>query len=112
MRSRRLVPVALALAGFAAVVIGIHQGLVHVAPGYEGTITTGWDGDPNHEERLLASLALLGVVGTAAARRWRRHGDTVEEPRRNRADARRRPGRAPGSRTRPSGDDPSASVRA
>jgi len=72
MRSRRLVPVALAVTGLAVVVIGIHQGLVHVAPGYEGTITTGWDGGLNHEERLLARLALLGVVGTAAAHRWRR----------------------------------------
>ncbi|GAB3324332.1 hypothetical protein EI982_11750 [Haloplanus rallus] len=72
MRSRRLVPVAVAAAGFAAVVIGIHQGLVHVAPGYEGTVTTGWDGGLNHEERLLARLALIGVVGAAAAHRWRR----------------------------------------
>ncbi|AZH24153.1 hypothetical protein [Haloplanus aerogenes] len=72
MRPRRLVPVALAIAGLVAIVIGIHQGLVHVAPGYDGTITTGWGGDLNHEERLLARLALVGVVGAVAARRWRR----------------------------------------
>jgi len=72
MRPRRLVPVALALVGLVAIVIGIRQGLVHVAPGYDGTITTGWGGDLNHEEHLLARLALVGVVGTVAARWWRR----------------------------------------
>ncbi|WP_248895362.1 hypothetical protein [Haloplanus halobius] len=69
MRTRRMVPVAAALAGLVAIVIGIHQGLVHVAPGSEGTIMTGWDGDLNHEERLLARLALVGVAGTVAALR-------------------------------------------
>jgi len=72
MLPRRVVPVALALAGLVAVVIGIRQELVHVAPGFEGTITTGWGGDRNHEERLLARLAFVGVVGAVAARRWRR----------------------------------------
>jgi len=71
MRTRRLVPVAVAIVGLAAIVIGVQQGLVHVAPGYEGTITTGWGGDLNHEERLLARLGLVGVVGTVAARWWR-----------------------------------------
>jgi len=72
MRTQRLVPVALAVAGFVAIVVGIHQGLVHVAPGYEGTITSGWDGAPNHEERLLARLGLVAVVATVATLRWRR----------------------------------------
>jgi hypothetical protein len=54
------------------VVIGTRQGLVHVAPGYEGTITTGWGGDLNHEEHLLARLAIVGVGGTVTALRWRR----------------------------------------
>jgi hypothetical protein len=72
MPPRRLVPVALAFAGLVAVVIGVHQELVHVAPGFEGTITTGWGGDRNHEERLLARLALVGGVGAVAASRWRR----------------------------------------
>ncbi|WP_338740323.1 hypothetical protein [Haloplanus salilacus] len=72
MRTDRIVPVVVALAGFAAIVVGVHQGLVHVAPGYEGTVTTGWDGDPNHEERLLAWTAAVAVCGTVAALRWRR----------------------------------------
>jgi len=71
MRTRRLVPVAVAVAGLVAIVIGVRQGLVHVAPGYEGTITTGWGGDLNHEERLLARLGVVGVVGTVAALKWR-----------------------------------------
>ncbi|WP_255148676.1 hypothetical protein [Halorarius halobius] len=72
MRTRRLAPVALAVAGLAAVVVGVHQGLVHVAPGYEGTIQSGWDGPLSHEERLLARLAVVGAVGAAGALRWRR----------------------------------------
>jgi hypothetical protein len=74
VRTERVVPVALALAvaGVAVIVVGVHQELVHVAPGYDGTITTGWGGDPNHEERLLVGLALAAVGGAAAARRWRR----------------------------------------
>jgi hypothetical protein len=72
MRTRRLVPVAVAVAGLVAIVIGVRQGLVHVAPGYEGTITTGWGGDLNHEERLLARLGLVGVGGAIVAHRWRR----------------------------------------
>ncbi|WP_251329080.1 hypothetical protein [Haloplanus pelagicus] len=72
MRSRRLVPVALAAAGLAAIVIGVYQGLIHVAPGYEGTIMSGWDGDLNHEERLLVRLGLVAVGGTVTALRWRR----------------------------------------
>ena len=52
--------------------IGIHQGLVHVAPGYEGTIVTGWGGKLNHEEVLLARLGAIGVGGTVAALRWKR----------------------------------------
>jgi len=72
MRTRRLVPVAVAIVGLAAIVIGVRQGLVHVAPGYEGTITTGWGGDLNHEERLLSRLGLVGVGGAIAALRWRR----------------------------------------
>ena len=72
MRPQRAIPAVLALAGFVTIVVGVHQGLVHVAPGYEGTITTGWDGTLSHEEVLLARLGLVGVVGAGAALRWRR----------------------------------------
>jgi len=72
MQRRRLVSIVLALAGLIAVLVGVRQGLVHVAPSYEGTIMTGWDGPLNHEEQLLTRLAILGVVGSVAALRWRR----------------------------------------
>jgi hypothetical protein len=71
MENTRLVPAALAAAGCVAVLAGVYQGLVHVAPGYEGTITSGWDGPLNHEEVLLAGLSVVGVAGAVAARRWR-----------------------------------------
>jgi hypothetical protein len=72
MRPKGALPAVLALAGFVAIVVGVHQDLLHVAPGYEGTITTGWDGSLSHEELLLARLGLVGVVGAGAALRWRR----------------------------------------
>mgnify|MGYP000191631765 CR=1 FL=1 len=70
MDDRRLLPVALAVVGCATVVAGVYQGLIHVAPGYEGTVVSGWGGELNHEELLLVRLGLLAVVGTVAARRW------------------------------------------
>ncbi len=67
----RLLPVMIAVTGFVAIVFGTHQGLVHVAPGYEGTITSGWDGDLNHEELLLVLVGGVGIGGAVAARRWK-----------------------------------------
>ena len=72
VKNDRLVPVVIAVTGFATIVFGIHQGLVHVAPGYEGTITSGWDGDFNHEEVLLVLVGGVGIGGAVAARRWKR----------------------------------------
>ena len=72
MEHHRLVPVAMAIAGFAAIGIGVYQGLVHVAPGYEGTIMSGWDGSLSHEEVLLVQLGALGVGGVVAGLRWNR----------------------------------------
>ncbi|UPV99008.1 hypothetical protein M0R88_10770 [Halorussus gelatinilyticus] len=72
MENRRLVPVVMAVAGCTAIVIGVYQGLVHVAPGYEGTITAGWGGDLNREEILLVQLGVVGVGGAVAALRWKR----------------------------------------
>jgi hypothetical protein len=72
MRTDRLLTAVAAVAGAAAIAVGVHQGLVHVAPGYEGTIVTGWDGPVNHEERLLARLGAVGATGAVAALRWRR----------------------------------------
>jgi len=72
MERHRLVPVAMAVAGFAAIAIGVYQGLVHVAPGYEGTIVSGWGGSLNHEELLLVQVGALGVGSVVAGRRWER----------------------------------------
>lgn len=72
MDNRQLLPVALAVAGFVAIVVGIYQGLIHVAPGYEGRIMSGWGGELNHEELLLARVGVVGIVGAVAALRWKR----------------------------------------
>ncbi|MFC7081977.1 hypothetical protein [Halorussus caseinilyticus] len=72
MENRGLVPVMMAVTGCAAVVVGVYQGLVHVAPGYEGTIVSGWGGDLSHQEVLLAQLGVVGVGGAVAALRWKR----------------------------------------
>ena len=71
MKNNRLVPAVMAAIGFAAIVFGVHQGLAHVAPGYEGTITTGWDGDLNYEEVLLLLVGGVGIGGAIGARRWK-----------------------------------------
>ncbi|WP_430639249.1 hypothetical protein [Haloferax volcanii] len=71
MDRQRALAVVMAVVGFGAVVAGIHQELLHVAPRYDGTITTGWGGRLNHEEYLLARLGGVGVVGTLAALRWK-----------------------------------------
>lgn len=72
MRTKAILPVVLAVGGFAAIVVGIQQGLVHVAPGYEGTIMSGWGGKLNHEERLLARVGAVGIGGTVGTFRWKR----------------------------------------
>ena len=71
MQHRRHLPVVLAGLGAVAIVVGIHQGLVHVAPGYEGRVVSGWGGPLNHEERHLAGVAILGVAGAAISLRSR-----------------------------------------
>ena len=71
MNRQRILAVALAVVGFAAVAVGVYQELLHVAPGYEGMIETGWGGRINHEERLLTRLAGVGVVGTLVTLRWK-----------------------------------------
>jgi hypothetical protein len=71
----------LSIAALLAVAIGVHAELLHARPLYEFTIDTGWGIAPgherwlhslNHEERLLAQLTGLGVLGSIAATRWRR----------------------------------------
>lgn len=72
MEYQRFVPLAMAIAGFTAIGIGVYQGLVHVAPGYEGTIMSGWDGSLSHEEVLLVQLGALGVGSVVVGLRWKR----------------------------------------
>ncbi|WP_255197951.1 hypothetical protein [Halorarius litoreus] len=72
MEKHRLIPMVMAVAGFAAIGIGVYQGLVHVAPGYEGTVISGWDGSLSHEEVLLVQLGAVGVGGLVAGLRWKR----------------------------------------
>jgi hypothetical protein len=55
--------------GLGVVVVGLYQEMLHVAPGYGGTIRTGWGGDLAHGERLLAWLGVVAVGGTVAATR-------------------------------------------
>ncbi|WP_247008476.1 hypothetical protein [Halorientalis litorea] len=72
MNYRALLPAGVAAAGLAAVVVGIHTELLHFRPMYDSTIVTGWGRDLNHEERLLARLSGLALVGALASARWRR----------------------------------------
>jgi hypothetical protein len=72
MDRRNLLIVGMAAAGLLAIVVGVHQSLVDVAPGFDGRIVTGWDRGLSHEERLLAALGGLGAVSALGATRWRR----------------------------------------
>jgi len=67
-----LVPVALAVAGLVTILVGVHTDSLHVKPMYDYTVTTGWDGPLNYQEREMLELAAIGVLGTLAALRWRR----------------------------------------
>ncbi|MFC6974772.1 hypothetical protein ACFQL1_08900 [Halomicroarcula sp. GCM10025709] len=80
MDRARFLPVGLAAAGLLTVLVGIHTELLHARPMYEFTIDTRWGRSPgqprllhslNHEERLLARLSGVGLVGAALATRWR-----------------------------------------
>jgi hypothetical protein len=72
MDRRNLLIVGLAAAGLLSILVGVHQSLVDVAPGFDGRIVTGWDRSLSHEERLLAGLGGLGAAGAFGATRWRR----------------------------------------
>ncbi|WP_410765505.1 hypothetical protein [Haloferax sp. DFSO60] len=71
MNSQKAVTVAMAVVGLGAILVGIQQELLHIAPVYEGTIETGWGGRLNHEERMLAQLGCVGVGGAVATLRWK-----------------------------------------
>jgi hypothetical protein len=78
---RDRVPVGIAAVGLLTVLVGVHAELLHARSMYDFTITTGWgvvEGHQrwihslNHEERLLAALAGVGLLGSVAVTRWRR----------------------------------------
>ena len=71
MRDSPAVPIILASAGFAAIVVGVHQGVLHVAPGYQGTINAG-GGVLGRREWLLAGMGAVGIVGATVSLRWKR----------------------------------------
>ncbi|QLG61897.1 hypothetical protein [Halorarum salinum] len=75
VKNRGISPVVLAIAGFAAIVVGIHQGVLHVAPGYQGTINAGGE-VPGRREWLLAGMGIIGIVGAAVAP-WRKRLSVV-----------------------------------
>nr|WP_233340497.1 hypothetical protein [Haloprofundus sp. MHR1] len=64
-------PIILSIAGFVTVVVGVHQGIFHVAPGYQGTINAGGEA-LNREEWLLVGVGAVGVVGAALSVRRKR----------------------------------------
>ncbi len=70
MDRRDLVAVGAACIGCTLIVVGVFQEFVHLAPGYEGMIVTEWGGGLLREERRLAQVSILGIVGTVAAVRW------------------------------------------
>jgi hypothetical protein len=75
MRRRDVLPVVLALAGLAAVVLAARTQLITVRPAYDGrllSVTAGMGQLIGHEERLLIGVAGLGVVGALGAAVWHR----------------------------------------
>ncbi|QLG62117.1 hypothetical protein [Halorarum salinum] len=71
MRDDTVVPVVLAIAGYAAIVVGIHQGVLHVAPGYQGTINAGGE-VLGRREWLLTGTGVIGIGGAAVSLRRKR----------------------------------------
>lgn len=68
MNRNAVIPTALAVAGFAAIVVGITQGVLQVAPGYHGTINAGAEGF-NRRDWLLAGMGVVGIVGAIVSLR-------------------------------------------
>ena len=64
-------PILLSLAGFVAVVVGVQQGVLHVAPGYGGTINASEEVF-GRRKWLLAGVGAVGVVGASLSSRRKR----------------------------------------
>ena len=71
LQNHALGPVVIAVAGFAAIVVGIHQGVLHVAPGYQGVIDTGGEA-LDRRGWVLAGLGVAGIAGAAISVRRQR----------------------------------------
>lgn len=71
MRDSPAVPIILASAGFAAIVVGVHQGVLHVAPGYQGTINAGGE-VLGRRDWLLAGIGAVGIGGATVSLRRKR----------------------------------------
>ena len=71
MDRRTSFALALSVTGLIAVLVGVHQELLQFRPMYDATVETGWGGSLNHEERLLARVAVVGLLGAVASLRWR-----------------------------------------
>lgn len=67
-RAHAVGPILLSLAGFVAVMVGVEQGVLHVAPGYQGTINAGAE-EFTRRKWLLAGLGVVGVAGAVASLR-------------------------------------------
>ncbi|WP_267639709.1 hypothetical protein [Haloarchaeobius amylolyticus] len=63
--------IILSVAGFVTVIVGVQQGIFHVAPGYQGTINAGGEA-LGRREWLLAGVGAVGVVGAALSIRRKR----------------------------------------
>lgn len=64
-------PILLSMAGFVAVIVGVQQGVLHVAPGYQGTINASAEAF-GRRKWLLAGLCVVGVAGAVVSIRRKR----------------------------------------
>ncbi|MFC5367067.1 hypothetical protein [Salinirubrum litoreum] len=64
-------PILLSVAGLVAVIVGVQQGVLHVAPGYQGTINASAEAF-DRRKWLLAGVGIAGVAGAVASLRRKR----------------------------------------
>lgn len=66
MQEKNMALLALAIAGFAAIVVGVYQDFLQVAPGYQGTVGAGAEA-LNRKDWLLVGIGIVGIVGAAVS---------------------------------------------
>ncbi|WP_277555031.1 hypothetical protein [Halobaculum limi] len=64
-------PILLSVVGLVAVIVGVQQGVLHVAPGYQGTINASEELF-GRRKWLLTGAGAVGVVGAISSIRWKR----------------------------------------